>query len=135
MAKVIKRLVGYETSFSMFIEDTYNHSYTFSDGSVITSIEDTPVPLYEVGESYLLEGRSVLQILTSRLKRIGIDITLNGNLPWVYLSHVNDIKVEGTYMAEHGFCAFMLPMKKDGVVKFTNRREVFNKIRSTLKEK
>lgn len=135
MAKVIKRLVEFETSKSKFLENMYNHFYVFSDGSFIASIENTQEPLYVLSKDYLLEGRGVLQIFTSRLKRIGINITLSGNPPWVYLSHVNDIRVEGTYMSEHGFCAFMLSMKVGGIDQFTDRRRVFNKIRETLEEK
>ncbi len=42
----------------------------------------------------------------NRLTKIGIDVELTGNYPWVYLWKVNGVSVNKTYMAEHGFTAF-----------------------------
>ena len=69
-----------------------------------------------------------------RLARIGIDVELTGNYPWIYLNKVNGKKVKGKFYGQHGFTAFMLDIKyeSDTPVKFTDIGKVFSKIRETL---
>ena len=66
-----------------------------------------------------------------RLKKIGVNVELMGNYPWIYLHKVNGIRVQGTFMANHGFSAFTLGVN-DGVHRISDRRVLFNKIRETL---
>ena len=63
----------------------------------------------------------------TRLEKIGIDIKFKVNLPWIYLDTINGKKVTGTFHANHGWTAFFLHM--DGSYKFSDRREVFKKVR------
>ena len=67
-----------------------------------------------------------------KLARIGIYVELSYNLPWIYLTKVNGKFVEETFYAEHGFTAFWFPVRRGGKTKFTNRREVFKKVREML---
>lgn len=67
-----------------------------------------------------------------RLKKIGIEVELMGNYPWVYLDKVNGKKVKGTYLADWGFTAFWIGPRIDQPDRFTDIREVFKKIRETL---
>ncbi len=73
--------------------------------------------------------------LTNRLKRLGIEVSFKGNLPWVYLDTVNNIKVTEKFHAKHGYTAFMKGMKigNEGY-KFVDRRNLFAKIREMIKE-
>lgn len=69
--------------------------------------------------------------LYKRLSKIGIDIKLSGNYPWVYLDEVNGNKVEERQAANHGFC-IAFSTKPSNLVK---RRNTFKIIRKYLKEK
>ena len=66
-----------------------------------------------------------------RMNKIGIDIGLIGNYPWIYLDTVNGKKVKGTFMANHGFTAFLLDVST-GTQHLPDRRMLFNKIREML---
>jgi len=68
--------------------------------------------------------------LVTRLEKIGIQIELVGNFPWIYLDTVNGVKVAERYRGKHGFTAFFL--YKDPV--WSDRRAVFNKIREMVKK-
>lgn len=63
-----------------------------------------------------------------RLKKIGIDVTLSGNYPWIYLESVNGKRVTERFVGNHGFTAFFYSRK----VTFSDRRKVFQKIREML---
>ena len=78
---------------------------------------------------------NVANRFTSRLTKIGIDVELVGNYPWVYLAKVNGVSIEETYMAEHGFTAFFQPIRTDQEIRFSDRREVFKMIRKALESK
>ena len=66
-----------------------------------------------------------------RMDKIGIDIGLVANYPWIYLNTVNGKKVKGTFNAKHGFTAFMLDLS-GGEPYIPNRRVLFNKIKEML---
>ena len=62
-----------------------------------------------------------------RLQKIGIDVELMGNYPWIYLRTVNGKPVKENFAGNHGFTAFFLRM--DGEVQFSDRKVVFRKLR------
>ena len=66
-----------------------------------------------------------------RMERLGIDIGLVGNYPWVYLDTVNGKNVKGTFAANHGFTAFTLDINT-GKHHIVDGRVLFNKIREML---
>ena len=78
---------------------------------------------------------NVVNRFINRLTKIGISIELIGNYPWVYLTTVNGVSIEETYMAEHGFTAFFEPVRADQKIRFSDRREVFKMIRKALESK
>ena len=53
-----------------------------------------------------------------RLSKIGIDIELTGNVPWIYLDAVNGNKVkrEDWLNANHGYCVAWYPVRDDDEV-------------------
>lgn len=44
-----------------------------------------------------------IENLVRRLKKIGIEVDLGLNYPWVYLDFVNGKRVTETFWSEHGF--------------------------------
>lgn len=70
----------------------------------------------------------------NRLKKIGIQVELVGNYPWVYLDKVNGKKVEGKFQADHGFTCFWRAIKPEQKDRISDISAVFNKIRETLKQ-
>jgi hypothetical protein len=75
-----------------------------------------------------------LSTFKSRLQKIGIDVTFAANYPWIYFDTINGKKVTGTFHANHGWTAFFSPVKIQGKVKFSDRREVFKKVREFTNE-
>lgn len=70
----------------------------------------------------------------NRLKKIGVEVTLTGNYPWVYLDTVNGKKVQGRFEANHGFTCFWRAIKPGQKDQISDISAVFNKIRETLKQ-
>lgn len=70
----------------------------------------------------------------NRLKKIGVEIELIVNYPWVYLGKVNGKKVRGVYQAEHGFTVYILPARNSIPSYFTDLSIIFKKIRETLNQ-
>jgi lipoate-protein ligase A len=74
----------------------------------------------------------LIKTFISRLNKLGIDVTFAANYPWIYFDTINGKKVTGTFHADHGWTAFFSPVEIHGKVKFSDRREVFKKVRSML---
>jgi hypothetical protein len=73
-----------------------------------------------------------IKTFMSRLNKLGIDVTFAANYPWIYFDTINGKKVSGKFHANHGWTAFFIPVEIQGKVKFSDRREVFKKVRSML---
>jgi hypothetical protein len=75
-----------------------------------------------------------LDVFVERLKKIGIDIKLSGNFPWIYIQEINGKRVTETFRANHGFTVMFLPGRNDSPVsEFTDIKEIFNLIRKYTK--
>lgn len=74
----------------------------------------------------------MIERFVNRLKKIGVEVELVGNYPWVYLDCVNGVKITEKFCARHGFTAFFIPVKHGEQVRFSNRRRVFAKVRQLL---
>lgn len=74
---------------------------------------------------------TIINKLVLRLQKIGINIELESNYPWIYLSKVNGntIKEDDYYQGNHGFTIAFYPIKKNQQMKFTNITELFKVIR------
>lgn len=68
----------------------------------------------------------------NRLKKIGIEVELVGNFPWVYLDKVNGKKVKELYLGNHGFTIFFLAIRPGEVDKINDIGIIFKLIRSML---
>lgn len=78
--------------------------------------------------------RDILKTFVERMQRIGIDIKLVGNYPWIYLNEINGKRVTETFEANHGFTIAFLPIRNDQQMKFTDISEIFKLIRKYIKE-
>ena len=77
-----------------------------------------------------------LGVFIERLKKIGIDIKLSGNFPWIYIQEINGKRVTETFQANHGFTVMFLPGRNDSPVsEFTDITEIFKLIRKYVKNK
>ncbi len=70
----------------------------------------------------------------NRLKRIGVNVELGCNIPWIYMTRVNGERVVGTLHANHGFTVFFKAIRVGEVDKITDIPLIFNKIRETLRK-
>lgn len=64
-----------------------------------------------------------------RLKKVGVEVTLLGNYPWIYLDKVNGNKVKERFAGNHGFTIALLPIREGQTLKFTDIPEIFKIIR------
>ena len=71
-----------------------------------------------------------ITVFVERLKKIGIDVKLSGNFPWIYLDEINGVRVTERFEANHGFTVMFLPGRNDSPVsEFTDITEIFKLIR------
>lgn len=73
----------------------------------------------------------MIERFVNRLRKIGIEVELVGNIPWIYLDSVAGRPVRERFRARHGFTAFFLRVR-DGEIVWSDRRRVFVKIREML---
>ena len=66
-----------------------------------------------------------LGVFLERMKKIGINIQLMGNYPWIYIYYINCKRVKEQFLAEHGFTI----MFQDGKYEFTDIGKIFKLIK------
>jgi hypothetical protein len=76
-----------------------------------------------------------IRIFVERLKKIGIDVKISGNFPWIYIDEICGIRVTEKFKANHGFTLIFLPGRTDSPVsEFTDITEIFKLIRKYSRE-
>jgi len=70
-----------------------------------------------------------LDTFIRRLKKIGIEVEIAGNFPWLYLHKVNGKRVTEKYYAKHGFTMGFVSIRTENEMKFTELSETFKVIR------
>ena len=73
-----------------------------------------------------------VEIFINRLKKIGIELELAGNYPWIYLEKVNGNRVlpEDWVNANHGYAIAYSPIRVDQDYSLaSDRKEMFRIIR------
>ena len=70
-----------------------------------------------------------LSIFQERLKKIGIEMTLIGNYPWIYIDSINGKRVIERFYGNHGFTIAFLGAKIGQGIRFTDLSEIFKLIR------
>ena len=72
---------------------------------------------------------SKLTVFSNRLKKIGIEIEMFGNFPWIYLDTINGKKVNEKFEGNHGFTIAFSPIKPGEELEFTDLGKIFDLIR------
>jgi len=76
-----------------------------------------------------------IKVFVERLKKIGIEIKLQGNFPWVYIDEICGKRVTETFMGNHGFTLIFLPVRNDSPPsEFTDIKEIFKLLRKYTNE-
>ena len=74
--------------------------------------------------------RDKVTVFVDRMKKLGIDVKLTTNYPWVYIEEINGKRVTEKFEGNHGFTLAFLPIKKDKELNFTNIRDIFQLLRN-----
>ena len=151
----MKTELTYEERIQWFISNYYETGMEYQSLLVTMRDEDldnfkwyndvVSIPKYKVESkfgTYTMETESNTKISTDklgvfieRLKKIGIDVKLSGNFPWVYLTEINGVRVTESFAANHGFTVMFLPGRNDSPPSdFTDTKEIFKLIRKYVKE-
>ena len=70
-----------------------------------------------------------ITIFVERLNKIGIDIQLSANIPWIYIDSINNKRVTEKFKSNYKFTLAFSPIKKDKEIVFSDIAEIFNLIR------
>jgi hypothetical protein len=151
----MKTELTYKERIQWFISNYYETGMEYESLLITMKDEDLDnfkwyddvlsIPKYIVESkfgTYTMETESNTKISTDklglfveRLKKIGIDIKLSGNFPWVYLTEINGVRVTERFAANHGFTVMVLPGRNDSPPsEFTDIEEIFKLIRKYVKE-
>ena len=151
----MKTELTYEERIQWFISNYYETGMEYESLLITMKNEDLDnfkwyndiisIPKYKVESkfgTYTMETESNTKISTDklgvfieRLKKIGIDVKLSGNFPWVYLTEINGVRVTESFAANHGFTVMFLPGRNDSPPSdFTDTKEIFKLIRKYVKE-
>ena len=88
----------------------------------------------ETETSTKLTGDKITRFV-ERLKKIGIEVKLSGNYPWVYIDEICGIRVKERFLGNHGFTLIFLPGRLDSPPsEFTDITEIFKLIRKYSRE-
>lgn len=76
-----------------------------------------------------------IKVFVERLKKIGIEVKLSGNFPWVYITEICGKRVTEKFAGNHGFTLIFLPGRNDSPPSdFTDIGETFKLIRKYTNE-
>ena len=71
-----------------------------------------------------------IKVFVERLKKLGIEVKLQGNFPWVYITEICGKRVTEKFEGNHGFTLIFLPGRNDSPPSdFTDITEIFKLIR------
>jgi len=115
----------YESSFNINIGEYHIQSLCGRHRKIIGSYDYNKNIR---GNILSLHNECVLTRVVRRLNKIGIDIELSCNFPWVYLDSVNSVKITEKKNASHGYCITYNTDRRN--LRF--RKDLFKKIREEL---
>lgn len=60
-----------------------------------------------------MKNKDILTVFVERMAKLGIEVKLCGNYPWIYLEEINGKRVqkEDYYLGNHGFTIAFIPLK------------------------
>lgn len=93
--------------------------------------KDSAMTMKEV-DLWLFENSAMNQIenLVKRLRKVGIEIKISSNIPWIYLDEVNGKAVTEKFHSEHKFTIAFLT--NSGEYSFPDLGIIFKTIRKNL---
>jgi len=150
----MKTELTYEERIAWFVENYYESGMEYQSLLVTMKDEDLDnfkwyddfisIPKHKVESKFgtYMETESATKLtgdkitrFVERLKKIGIDVKLSGNFPWVYIDEICGIRVTESFCGNHGFTLIFLPGRNDSPVsEFTDIEEIFKLIRKYVKE-
>lgn len=71
----------------------------------------------------------VLIIFVNRMNKIGINVKLICNFPWIYIIEINGKKINEKFQSDYGFTVSFLPIRNTQNITFTDISEIFKLIR------
>ncbi len=74
---------------------------------------------------------NVLTVFVNRMQKLGIEVKLGGNYPWIYIDEINGKRVqkEDYYLGNHGFTIAFIPLKLDKKMEITDINKTIKLIR------
>lgn len=81
------------------------------------------------GKPLVMGSTDKLTIFINRLRKLGVDIKLVGNYPWIYIDTINGKKVTERFEGNHGFTIAFLPIRVGQELHFTDIGEIFKLLR------
>ena len=76
-----------------------------------------------------------IKVFVERLKKLGIEVKLQGNFPWVYITEICGKRVTEKFEGNHGFTLIFLPGRNESPPsEFTDITEIFKLIRKYTNE-
>lgn len=73
-----------------------------------------------------------IKTFVDRLKKIGINIQLETNYPWVYLAKINNKTVKEKQSSDYGYTLCFLPVMIGKEIVFINTNETFKLLRKYI---
>lgn len=75
--------------------------------------------------------KNILIVFVERMKKLGIEVELVGNIPWIYIEKVNGkrIQKDDYFLGNHGFTIAFYPIRNDQVMEFTDISRIIKLIR------
>ena len=73
-----------------------------------------------------------ITIFIERMKKVGIDVVLSSNYPWIYIDYINNKRVVETFSGNHGFTLAFIPVRPDGEIEFSDINQIFKLIRKYI---
>ena len=138
MLKDFDKSKTYDIDYELFTNCRINEDGFHSHHGVIAELKSVETKF----GTYTMETKNSTKISTDkldvfvkRLKKIGIDIKLSGNFPWVYINEICGIRVTEKFEANHGFTVMFLPGRNDSPPsEFTDITEIFKLIRKYVRQ-
>jgi hypothetical protein len=78
------------------------------------------------------ENKDSISVFVDRLKKLGIEIKVSTNYPWIYLDRVNDNLINDKWLSDYGFTLAFYPRKETEDFYFTDINKIFKIIRENL---
>ena len=77
----------------------------------------------------MMKQQDKITVFIERLQKVGVEVKLGGNYPWIYIDYINGKRVTELFQGNHGFTLAFTPIKRRQEIEFTDITEIFKLIR------